>query len=176
MNNEMLSKLLCRHTIEAIFQSLRVSVEHRWGKKRLRTVALLLMGNMARPPVYDGMYHERQRKISPTNLVGVVKRSLGFFFEALDKKFWKNLIRLMKSVIWHFFGNKSIIETRWQCKLASKLNALNIAKTVFLFMWYTWFWSMQNLLNLRFSKNSIETSFCAQNISVKIQKRPCQWS
>ena len=149
MNNEFLLKFPRRHTIEAIFQSLRVSVEHRRGKKRLRTVALHLMGNMARPPIYDGVYQERQRNNSPTNLVGVLNCSLGLLFEQLDKKFWKNLIRLLKSVNWHFFGDKSKRETRWQCKLASKLKAVNSAKTVFWFLCYGWHWSMQNVLNLR---------------------------
>ena len=57
---------------------------------------------MARPPIYDGVYQERQRIISPTNLVGVMRRKLCLLFEQLDKKFWKNLQRLMKSIIWHF--------------------------------------------------------------------------
>ena len=45
------------------------------------------MGNVARPPTYDRVYPEKNRKNSPSNLVGVTKHSLGSLFEQLYKMF-----------------------------------------------------------------------------------------
>ena len=45
------------------------------------------MGNVPRHPTYDGVYPENNRNTSPSNLVGVMKQSLGSLFEQLDTMF-----------------------------------------------------------------------------------------
>ena len=48
------------------------------------------MSDLARPAIYDGVYHEELRVNSPRNLLlGVMKLTLGFLFEQLDKTLGK---------------------------------------------------------------------------------------
>ena len=85
MNNKVL-RVVRKHTIEAIFQVMRVGVNYRKAQKLLKLIALHLNSTLTRPPIYKEAYTEKHETASPGNSVGVTELSLILSFVQLDKK------------------------------------------------------------------------------------------
>ena len=90
-----------RHTLEAIFQVMRVAVNYRKGQKQLTKIALQLKSTLARPTIYDGAYPENLRTASLGNPLRLTNSSLFLLFVQPDKNLWKSRQVLRE----HFFDN-----------------------------------------------------------------------
>ena len=79
--NIQMSMVNSSHTLEAIFQVMRVAV-----KLAATKIALQLNSTLATPPIYDGASPEKLATASPGYPVGVTKPSFLLLFEQQDKK------------------------------------------------------------------------------------------
>ena len=77
MNNEEMLRVIRTHTLEAIFQVMRVAVNNRKGQKQLKILgALHLKSTLPRPTIYKGEYPEKHCTVPSGNPVGVKKPSI----------------------------------------------------------------------------------------------------
>ena len=116
-----------RHTLEAIFQVMRVAVNYRKGQKQSKTIALYLKSTLARPPIYNRAYPEKLWSASPSNPVGVTKPNLILLFVQLDEKPLEESTSLERTYCLAIFGNKSMRKVHSEPKLESKPTAVHIA-------------------------------------------------
>ena len=85
MNIQDMLRVTRRHTLEVIFQVMRLVVNYRKGRKQLKN-ALYLESSMDRPPIYNRLYLEKPLTASPGNPVGATKSSSHLLFVQPVKK------------------------------------------------------------------------------------------
>ena len=125
MTNEEMLRVIRRHTLDTIFQVMRVAVNHRKGPKELNIIVLYLKSTLARAPIYDGAYPEKLWTAPPGNSVGVTKHSLSLIVQ-LEKKSLEESTSLNGTYFLTTFGNKST-KVGSESKIESKLPTVHIA-------------------------------------------------
>ena len=105
MNNEEMLMVDRRHTLEAIFQVMRVAVNYRKRQKQIDIIiALYLKSTLSRPPIYDEACPEKLWTASPGNPVGLTKPSLILLFVQPDKKTLEESKSLREPNFWQFLA------------------------------------------------------------------------
>ena len=67
-------RVIRRHTIEPIFQMIRIVVNYREGQKQFEKTALHLKSTLAKPTIYDRAYCDKIWTSSPSIPVTFTKR------------------------------------------------------------------------------------------------------
>ena len=84
-----------RHTLDSIFQVLRVVLNYRKGQKQLKKLLLHPKSTSARPPIYDRAKPEKLSTASPGNPMSITRPSSFVLCVQPDQKsFWKSHQRL----------------------------------------------------------------------------------
>ena len=96
-----------RHTLEAIFQVMRLVVNYRKGQKQLERNVLHLKSTLATPPIYNRAYSEMLSTAFPGNPVCTRKPSSLLFVQP-DRKFLEESTKLEGTYVLTIFGNKSM--------------------------------------------------------------------
>ena len=98
MNTEQMLRFIRRHTFEAIFKVMRVAVNYRKGQNHLKEIVLHLKKTLARPPIYDRVYHEQLSTGFTGKPVRVTKLNLSSLFVQQGKFLWKCQQVFLKSI------------------------------------------------------------------------------
>ena len=80
-------RVIRKHSLEAIFEVMRVVVNYRDGQKQMEKIALHIKSTLAPPLINDRAYPELLSTASPGNPVAIAKRSSLWLFVHPDKKF-----------------------------------------------------------------------------------------
>ena len=106
-NTEEMLRVIRRHTLEAIFQVMRVAVNHRKGQKPSTKIDVHLKSTLAIPPIYDRAYPEKPLTASTGNVMRVTKPNLLLLFVQQDEKSLEDSKSLEETHCFTIFGKKS---------------------------------------------------------------------